>query len=87
MDLEDIRYIDKFIYKEPCGQDLCEYEYDYVFVAKYNPDSQFKLNPQEVEELQWQSFSQLEKTMLETYSVPWLKYIVKILKENTSTLV
>ena len=64
-----------FIYKVKVN-DLFEYEYDHIFVGKFNQDP--RPNPQEVESYQWTEQKELKKDILanpDKYTY-WFKLMV-----------
>lgn len=66
-----------FIYKAQVGQGLWEHELDFVFVGKY--ESEFHLNPEEVEEIKYINIQELKKdiaTNPDLYT-EWFKIILK----------
>ena len=66
-----------FIYKADVGQGLWEHELDYVFFGKYQSD--FQLNPEEVEEVRYISVENLLKEIEnkpEEFTA-WFKIILK----------
>lgn len=46
-----------FIYKAPVGNNLTEWEYDYVYLGEY--DGEVKPNPAEVDSVRWVSLEEL----------------------------
>lgn len=65
-----------FIYKADVGQNLWEYELDYVFVGIY--DGIFNLNPNEVSETRYISLVDLQKEILSNPDnfTEWFKIIL-----------
>ncbi|WP_310751003.1 isopentenyl-diphosphate Delta-isomerase [Ruminococcus sp.] len=57
------RELFSFVYFTKYAPDLFEYEYDHVFLAEYSGTCDFDRD--EIEELQWISFGELEQRMLE----------------------
>jgi len=76
----DLKEIFSFVYKANFG-DLTEYEYDHVFLGKFDGDP--RLNKKEAEDWKWINFKELKKDVKEnpekyTY---WFKLILdKVLK-------
>ena len=76
----DLKEIFSFVYKANFG-DLTEYEYDHVFLGKFDEDP--RLNKKEAEDWKWINFKELKKDVKEnpekyTY---WFKLILdKVLK-------
>lgn len=62
-----------FEYEHRFQADLYEHEYDHVMIGEYNGD--FKLNPDEVENIRWITFEELEKELKEEPEkfAPWFK--------------
>ncbi|WP_312652028.1 isopentenyl-diphosphate Delta-isomerase [Aminipila sp.] len=52
-----------FEYEHKFDENLYEHEYDHVMIGEYNGD--FVLNPEEVEDMRWATFSELEKELSE----------------------
>ncbi|MBQ3330416.1 MAG: isopentenyl-diphosphate Delta-isomerase [Ruminococcus sp.] len=57
------RELFSFVYYSRYAEDLFEYEYDHVFIAEYSGACDFDRN--EIEELRWITFQELEQRMLE----------------------
>lgn len=60
-----------FEYEHKFDENLYEHEYDHVMIGEYKGD--FVLNPEEVEDMRWVSFSQIEKELKEQPKIfaPW----------------
>nr|WP_315021275.1 isopentenyl-diphosphate Delta-isomerase [uncultured Aminipila sp.] len=60
-----------FEYEHKFDENLYEHEYDHVMIGEYNGD--FVLNPEEVEDMRWTTFSELEKELSEQPEkfAPW----------------
>lgn len=58
----DLKEIDSFIYFQ-AYDGLSEYEFDHVIVAEY--DGKITPNPEEIQELRWVTYEELEKELLE----------------------
>lgn len=60
-----------FEYEHKFDENLYEHEYDHVMIGEYNGD--FVLNPDEVEDMRWISFSEMEKELSEQPEkfAPW----------------
>ena len=71
-----------FIYKADVGDGLWEHELDRVFVGTY--EGEFNLNPDEVSEVRYISFEDLEKEMSEKQQLftEWFKIILKEYKQH-----
>lgn len=67
----DVEEIFSFVYNYKFHDDLYEHEYDHVFIGDYV--GEFKINPEEVEDMRWISFEAVEKEMAETPQkfAPW----------------
>lgn len=59
----DTRELFSFVYFTKYADDLFEYEYDHVFIGSYSGTCDFDRS--EIEDLQWISFDELERKMLE----------------------
>lgn len=69
----DLQEAFDFIYKANLDHNLTEYEYDHVFIGKY--DGKIKLNPEEAEDFKWISIDDLKENVEkhpEKYTV-WFK--------------
>jgi isopentenyl-diphosphate delta-isomerase len=69
----DLQEAFNFIYKANLDHSLTEYEYDHVFIGKY--DGKIKLNPEEAEDFKWISIDVLKENIEkhpEKYTV-WFK--------------
>lgn len=66
-----------FIYKAKFKNGLTEYEYDHVFVGKF--DGEPNPNPQEVEQYKWMPLKDLKKDIKSNTKkyTPWLAIILK----------
>lgn len=71
-----------FIYKADVGQNLWEHELDHVFTGTY--EGQFTLNPEEVSEVRFISFQDLELEMKEKPEAftEWFKIILEEYKHH-----
>lgn len=71
-----------FIYKANVGQGLWEHELDYVFVGNY--EGKFHLNPNEVSEIRYISWENLEQEINENPEnfTEWFKIILKEYKQH-----
>lgn len=71
-----------FIYKADVGGGLWEHELDHVFVGNYN--GEFRLNPDEVEEVRYISMQDLERELTENPEnfTEWFKIILKEYKQH-----
>lgn len=58
----ELKEIDSFIYFQ-AYDGLSEYEFDHVIVAEY--DGEFIPNPEEIQNLRWVTYEELEKELLE----------------------
>lgn len=58
-----VREAFSFVYFAQFAEDLFEYEYDHVFIGNYSGPCDYDRS--EIEELQWISFEELERRMLE----------------------
>lgn len=56
-----LRPLFEFTYLHEFAPDLYEHEYDHVLLGKYSGD--YKANPEEISEMKWISFVELEKNM------------------------
>lgn len=73
----DLKEICSFMYKAVLGKNLYEYEYDHVFIGKYNGVP--KLNFKEADEWRWVSVDELKKDIIrnaEKYT-PWFRIILE----------
>ena len=61
---DKLQEIFKFTYFSKFADDLFEHEIDHVFVGDY--DGQFEINKNEVNDMQWITFEQIETEMKET---------------------
>nr|MDO8081962.1 isopentenyl-diphosphate Delta-isomerase [Candidatus Freyarchaeota archaeon] len=62
-----------FVYRANLDHDLTEYEFDHVFIGKY--DGEIKLNPEEAEDFKWVSMDAIKENVKkhpEKYTV-WFK--------------
>lgn len=72
----------EFIYMHQFEDDLYEHEYDHVFIGEYFGD--FRPDPEEISEMKWISFSELEKEIKENPNqfAPWFLIAVpKVIAE------
>lgn len=80
------RQIGEFVYRHQFSEELCEYEYDHVFVGQY--EGKIALNPQEAMAMQWVSLKDLAADLQKNpqkYSVWFLTaapMVLRWLKEN-----
>ena len=51
-----------FVYRTQFRPDLCEYEYDHVFVGTY--DGEVQVNPEEASEIRWIPFEKLKEELV-----------------------
>ena len=60
-----------FVYRAPVGGGLIEYEYDHVFLARY--DGEVRPNPDEIDEVFWIPYDDLSQRLLDTPEqfAPW----------------
>ena len=52
-----------FVYYADFGE-LAEYEYDHVFLARLDPDTLLHPDPEEIEELRWVTYEDLEEKLI-----------------------
>ena len=66
-----VKEIFAFVYRAPVGNGLIEYEYDHVFLGRY--DGEVSPNPEEIDEVFWISYDTLSERLLETPEqfAPW----------------
>ena len=66
-----VREIFAFVYRAPVGGGLIEYEYDHVFLARYDGD--VRPNPDEIDEVLWIPLDTLADMLLDTPEqfAPW----------------
>ncbi|MEM3586652.1 MAG: isopentenyl-diphosphate Delta-isomerase [Candidatus Jordarchaeaceae archaeon] len=57
----DLKEAFDFIYKANLDHNLTEYEFDHVFIGKY--DGKIKMNPNEVEDFKWISIDDLKESV------------------------
>ncbi|GBE16430.1 isopentenyl-diphosphate Delta-isomerase [bacterium BMS3Abin15] len=72
-----LKEVCSFMYKAVLGKKLYEYEYDHVFIGKYEGDP--NLNPEEADEWKWVSIDELKRDIIknaEKYT-PWFKIILE----------
>lgn len=62
-----------FVYREPVGNDLTEYEFDHVMFGKY--EGEMNPDPDEVETVKWMSLEDLSEDIAENGEkyAPWLR--------------
>ena len=75
-----VREVDSFVYFSKYAADLFEYEYDHVFLGEYGGD--FTPDPEEIEEVKWIGFSELEQLLItepESFSTWFLIAAPKVL--------
>ena len=60
-----------FVYRAPVGGGLIEYEFDHVFLARY--DGEVRPNPDEIDEVFWIPYDDLSQRLLDTPEqfAPW----------------
>lgn len=81
-----VEEIFSFVYKHKFHDDLYEHEYDHVFIGKY--DGEFKINPEEVADMRWVEFNEIEKEMKEQPEkfAPWFLIaaprVIEYIKQN-----
>ena len=71
-----------FVYRTQFRPDLCEYEYDHVFVGSYDGDVQ--VNPEEATQIRWIPFAQLKEEMVkapETFSSWFIICAPRVMEE------
>ena len=66
-----VKEIFSFVYRAPVGDGLIEYEYDHVFLGRY--DGEVRPNPDEIDEVLWFPFDTLSEMLLNTPEqfAPW----------------
>ncbi|WP_415326596.1 isopentenyl-diphosphate Delta-isomerase [Chryseobacterium sp. MMS23-Vi53] len=71
-----------FIYKADVGNELWEHELDHVFIGTFEDD--FHLNPDEVAEVRYISFEDLDKEMIDQPEnfTEWFKIILEEYKHH-----
>jgi isopentenyl-diphosphate delta-isomerase len=69
----DLKELFCFEYEHKFEENLYEHEYDHVFIGKYQ--GQFNLNPEEVADMRWMSFRDVEKELDKEPEkfAPWFK--------------
>lgn len=78
----ELKELFDFVYFSKYGEELFEYEYDHVFLGEYGGD--FSFDPDEIEELMWVGFDELEEMMLkepQSFSSWFMIAAPKVLKE------
>ena len=75
----DFKEIGSFVYKVSFPNGLTEYEYDHIFVSKYN-NQKVNINPEEVCEYKWINREELTKEINENPNnfTFWLKKILEL---------
>ena len=85
LDIETIKYIDSFIYRESLDNQLSEYELDHLFLAPYKKKYQINLNESEVMDVRWESINNIKSLCQLSTTAPWLKHIWTCIDANRST--
>lgn len=76
------QYLSKFVYYHKFAENLFEYEYDHIYTLDY--DGEFLINPEEIEEIKWVDFEELELDIIckpEKYTV-WFITALSIVLQN-----
>lgn len=85
----DLKEIFCFTYFHKFEEHLFEYEYDHVFVGEFQGD--YKINPDEVEELKWVDIKTLQSDLIKKPQIfaPWFLLaapkVIEYLKINQTT--
>ena len=76
----ELNEVFSFIYKADFDNGLTEYEFDHVFVGKY--DREPKINPEEADDWKWIGMEKLNQDVLENPEkyTPWFKIILEKIK-------
>lgn len=76
------QYLSKFVYYHKFAENLFEYEYDHIYVLDY--DGEFSVDPEEIEEIKWVDFKDLELDIAqnpEKYTV-WFITALSVVLQN-----
>lgn len=77
-----------FVYRHRFNEELYEYEFDHVFLGKY--EGEYRIDPEEISEMKWIDFDELERKLVECPDnfACWFRIaapgVIRIIKERES---
>lgn len=78
----EVRELFSFTYRTKFADDLCEYEYDHVFLGTYDSKLPVRLDPEEASDYRWVALSDLKQELLlkpDTFTSWFLIAVSKVL--------